>query len=129
GWVRIHSDDDLCPVRIAITESCVILTDSVDSTINGIEVHCRVHVGKRRTVLQVQLDRLIAQLVDEIGSPVPLQAWRIEGVEHAFENRVGHWPNKVQGRRAKPTNGSKRLLRLLKWPGVTPHDPTHLLIM
>src|SRR5262249_34905580 len=120
---------DLCPFRFAIAKGCVILTNSVDSTINGIEVHCRMHAGKRRAILQVQFNHLIAQLVHKVSSPIPLEAWRIEGVEHALEDRLRHRANKIQGRSAKPTNGPERLLCFLKRSGITPDDPTHVLIV
>ncbi len=51
--------------------------------VDRIEVHRRVHRRQRRAVLGVPRDRLVAQLLDEIGPPVPLQARRIQRIEQA----------------------------------------------
>ena len=58
----------------------------------------------RGAVLDVQGDGLVAQLVHEVGPPVPLVAGRIERVEHALQRRVRQRPDEVErpGRRQPP---------------------------
>src|SRR5438477_11828025 len=75
----------------------------------------------------MQINRLLTQVGEEVGLPVPLQARWIQRIEQALQNRPGDRPGKVHGRGAKGTNGLEKLLGLLLRRGGTPHDHAHFL--
>ena len=79
-------------------------------------------VGSRGAVLDVRLDRLVGELLDEVGAPVPLSARRVERVEQRLAA-----PGTASARRrraaARPTRAHRRSASaLVRGAGVAPDD-------
>jgi len=85
--IGIHTDNDLCPIRIPLAERRVVLPHTVRGAVDGIKVHGGLHGRKPRTLVGVKSDGLVAQLLDEIGAPIPLQARRVKRVAQALNDR------------------------------------------
>ena len=88
--VRIDTDDHLRPFGVAIGPGGVAVPDPARGAVDRIQMHRRVHRRQPRAVFDVALDGLVADLVDEIGAPVPLVSGRIELVERGLEGRERH---------------------------------------
>ena len=73
----------------------------------------------------MERDGLVAQLIDEVGLPVPLMTRRIQGIEHALQRGVRQRANQVQGRRAEGPDRREGLLGLLQRSLEAPDDPAH----
>ena len=58
-----------------------LAADPMDRPIDGIEVHRGVHRWQLCPVLLVQRDGLVAQIGEEVGLPIPLQALRVKRIE------------------------------------------------
>ena len=59
-------------------------------SIDGVDVHRRVDHRHLRPVRQVCLDRIVGELLDEVGLPVVLEAGGNERVERRIEGGIGH---------------------------------------
>src|SRR6202043_923158 len=77
-------------------------------------------------VLDVEPDRLVAQLVHKVCFPIPLQSWWVERIEHALESGLWDGANEVQRWRELLADRFERGLGLLHGSGVAPDHPTHL---
>src|SRR5579862_9234156 len=77
-------------------------------------------------MLDMKRDRFVAQLVNEVRLPIPLQALRIEPVEHALQHREWHRREELEGRGPEGAQGFEYFIRLFKSPGMTPNDTAHL---
>ena len=75
----------------------------------------------------MQGDGLVAQLLHEVGPPVPLQARGIERVEGALQHGMGHGVNAVQCGRAEFPYGLEDPFGLLLRPRIAPDHAAHLL--
>src|SRR5215467_3204889 len=84
GRVRIGSDDHLGEVSLTEAERGLTGVDMMDSTIDRIEMHRRMHCWQMRAVLYVQFNRLVTQVGEEVGLPVPLQACWVYCIEQAL---------------------------------------------
>ena len=82
--IRINAHHDLGPGGIAIIPSRVTLAYARCGTINRIHMHSGMHRGKRLTKTNVVDNRVIAQFIHKIGTPIPLQTGRVQCVEHAL---------------------------------------------
>src|SRR6266571_3571950 len=98
----------------------------MDSAIDRIEVHRRVHRRQLRAVLHMQINRLVTQVGEEVGLPVPLQARWVYRVEQALQNRPRDRPGEVHRWGAKGTNWFEKLVGLLQRRAGTPYDRAHL---
>src|ERR1700737_294558 len=72
-------------------------------------------------------DSLVAQFVDKVSLPIPLQIQWIEVVERALQHRVTHRLNSVKCRRTKVADRLERGLGAFLWPRVTPDYSAHAL--
>ena len=61
----------------------------------------------------MQRDGFIAKLIDEIGLPVPLEAWRVKAIEHRLKNRIRHRTDQIEFRTQRVANWLKGCLRLV----------------
>src|SRR5438552_926046 len=59
-------------------------------------MHGGMHRWKRFTEANVLRNRVIAQLIEEIGAPIPLQTRWIKGVEHSLQRRMRNRPYKIE---------------------------------
>ena len=84
-------------------------------------------VGQLLGVFQVQGNGLVAEFVEEVGAPVPLQPGRVERIEQAVQHREGDRPGHIHRRRAKFPNRFEDFLGLVDAAGVAPGDHAHLL--
>jgi hypothetical protein len=55
----------------------------------------------------MNIDRLVANLIDEVGLPVILQSWGNQRVEHTLQNWVRDWACRIESRRQKGPDGLK----------------------
>src|SRR6266516_854859 len=99
----------------------------MDGPVDRIEVHRRMHRRQLRAVLHMQINRLLTQVGEEVGLPVPLQARWIQRIEQALEHRPRDRPGKVHYRGAKGTNWFEKLVGLVQRAAAAPHDRAHLL--
>ncbi len=104
GRVGVDTDNHLGEVGVTEAERGVARAGPMDSAIDRIEVHRRVHRRQLRAVLHMQIDRLLTQVCEEVGLPVPLQARWVQRIEQALQNRPRDRPGKVHCRGAKGTN-------------------------
>jgi hypothetical protein len=72
GRVGVDADDHLGEVGITEAERGVARAGPMDSAVDRIEVHRRVHRRQLRAVLHMQINRLLTQVGEEVGLPVPL---------------------------------------------------------
>ena len=114
GRVGIDPDDHLGEVGVAEAERGLACADSMGSAIDGIEVHRRVHRRQLRAVLHMQIDRLVTQVVEEVGLPVPLQTRWVQRIEQALQNRPRDRPGKVHRWRDVGTNRFEELIGLVQ---------------
>src|SRR4051794_17567981 len=91
-----------------------------------IEVHRRLPSGQNGAMFYMSLDPLIAQFLEEVPLPVPLEARRIEGVEHTLQHRKGHRDKELERRRPIAPEWFQDGVRLLNRALVTPHDAAHV---
>ena len=85
--------------------------------------------GKLLSVLEMRRDGRVADLFEEVGPPVPLQAGRVEAIEQALHCGERHRPHVIQRGFADAAHGFGGLIRLLGRRGRAPDDPAHLLVM
>src|SRR5271170_3616982 len=78
-------------------------------------------------MLYVKGDRLVAQLIDKVSLPIPLQIRWIEVVERALQHRVRHRLDSVKCRRTKIADRLERGVKAIFGPGVTPDYSAHTL--
>src|SRR4029077_9227157 len=84
-----------------------------------------MHRWQGLTESNVLRDRVIAQLIHKIGAPVPLQARRIKGVEHALQSWLGQRTYKIERGFLESPNRLECLLCFLLRPGVCPDNAAH----
>jgi hypothetical protein len=70
----------------------------------------------------VDLDGLVGDLVEEVGSPVSVQAGGIERVERGGQHVVGHWLNADNQWRTKAADLLEPGIGLVMRSGVAPDD-------
>src|SRR2546430_16456201 len=75
----------------------------------------------------MEINRLLAQIGEEVGLPIPLQSGWVERVEETLEYRPGNRPGEVHRQGAKGANGFEAFVGLLQWAIVTPDNRAHLL--
>jgi len=93
GRIRVDADDDAGPAAVAVGECSGIGRYPRRGPIDRVEVHGRVSGGQPLAEGAVDLDGLVGDLVEEVGSPVSVQAGGIERVERGGQHVVGHWLN------------------------------------
>ena len=85
-------------------------------------------MGSLRRMLYVQGNRLIAQLLTEVGLPVPLQAGCVQAVEHALQHRKRHGNKELERRRTKACATAIRISFACSMRSVVaPDNSAHLL--
>src|SRR5512135_131226 len=75
----------------------------------------------------VQVNHSVIVMLEEIRAPIPLQASRIEYIEHALQRRKRDRPAQIHGRWTESTDGLEGLFSLLERAGITPDYYAHLL--
>src|SRR5690606_18081211 len=80
-------------------------------------------------ILKVQVNRLIADLLDKIGTPVPLQARRIQCIEQALKCVPGNLPNKIHQGWCPLANRCENFFSSSRVAGIAPCHDAHLLEM
>src|SRR6266498_5612130 len=125
GRVRIHTDNYLTPDCLAIAPRGLIDSSLACSTVDRVQMHRREQRGHHRTVLDVESDSLIAQLIHEVRLPIPLQARRIESVEHALEHGKWHRHEELKCWGPEVAKRPENLIRLFHWSVVAPDDRAH----
>src|SRR5271165_198105 len=88
GRIGVDADDHLRPVRVPVRPRRIAIADATGGPVDGIQMHRGVHCGQGRTVLHMLLDRLVAELLDEVCAPVPLVPRLIEPVEGRLKRRI-----------------------------------------
>ena len=84
-------------------------------------------LGSCARELGVSLHRLGGDVADVVGSPVPLMALGVEGIERAVPCRIRQLHHAVEGDAAERTSRREQCIDLLRRSGVAPHDAAHLL--
>src|SRR5215470_3939385 len=80
-------------------------------------------------MLHVERNGCVAQLIDEVRAPVPLQTWWIQGIKQALERWIRQRANQIERWRPEAAAGLEGGLSLL-WPaGIAPHNATHRLVV
>src|SRR6266480_62874 len=123
--IRIHADYDLRPSSIAIIPSRIAFADTWCSAVTGIPMHRGMHRWKRYTKANVLRNRVITQLIEEIGAPVPLQTRRIEGIEHTLYRRMGNRSYKIKRRLLECPDWFECFFRFLLRSNVRPDYAAH----
>src|SRR5262245_64734390 len=80
-------------------------------------------------MFHVQRNRFVAQLIDEVSPPVPLQPRGIQGIKQALERWIRQRANQIERWRPEAADGLEGGLRLLVPAGIAPHNPTHRLVV
>src|SRR5215216_102637 len=75
----------------------------------------------------MQINRLVIIVIEEVCAPVPLHASGIERIKHALQSRIRNRTGKINRRRTKFPNGFERGFRLCQITRITPYDRTHFL--
>ena len=126
GRIHVEPDDGLEPAGVAVAECGVLPADPADGAVHRIEMHRRQQRRKLRSVLDVEGDGLVAQVLDEVRPPVRLDSGREQRVEHALEGRERQRADEIDERcPERRTDGFEPFLRVLDRPGVAPHDCDH----
>src|ERR1035441_1482267 len=99
----------------------------VSGAVDGGEMHGGVHGGQPGGVTDMQRDGIVREFLDEVRFPVPLQAGRIEAVEHALQHGERHGGKKLEGGAAETAHRFEDLVGLLHGAGVAPDDGAHFL--
>jgi hypothetical protein len=125
--VGAHAGVDGRPARVAVAPGRVGRADVVGRAVDRVQVHRRLHRGQLGAELGVELHRLVGDLRDEVGAPVPLVALRVQLVEGALQGRVRHRRGAVQQRfRQRVQHRRHRVRRVLLGTGPAPDDTAHL---
>ena len=123
--IRIHADNHLRPIGIAIIPSRIAFADPCCSAVDRVHVHGGMHRRKRFAEANVLRNCVVVDLIHEIGAPVPLQTRRIKGVEHALQGWVWQRTHKIQRGLFECPDWFECFFRFLQWPGVCPDDSAH----
>src|SRR6516225_5655914 len=86
-----------------------------------------MHRRHRLGEADVLRDRVVAQFIYKIGAPIPLQARRINWIEHALQGGLGDGPDKVERRLLETANRFEDFLGLGLRFRAAPNNSTHLL--
>src|SRR5450631_1377933 len=78
-------------------------------------------------MLDMKSDRLVTQLVYKVRLPVPLQARRVEAVEHSLQHGKRHGNEELENRRPEAAERLENLIGSFQWSVVAPHQAAHLL--
>src|SRR5262249_16247619 len=84
-----------------------------------------MHRGERFAEADVLLNRVVAYLVHEIAPPIPLQARRIQGVEHALQRRMRNRTYKIERWFLESAYRLENFFCFLLRSGVRPDDTAH----
>src|SRR5262245_42420014 len=93
--------------------------------IDGVKMHPGLRRGKSGPVLHVQSDRIIAERVDKISSPIILVTRRVQRIKRALELREWHRLHAKQGWRTEFTDGVKEDFGLPFRARVAPNHTAH----
>ena len=77
GRVRVNAGDHPGEVGLTKAERGFVRSDAMDRPVDRMEMHRRVRGWQVRAILQVQLDRLVTQVGEEVALPVPLHTRRV----------------------------------------------------
>ena len=84
--------------------------------------------GQLLAVFQVDVDRLVGDLIEEVGSPVPLETGGVERVERGLERGEGHVVQADEQWRADAPHRIQHLVEAVVRPGVAPPQSSLLRI-
>src|SRR5215510_16398654 len=129
GWIWIDPNDDLCPGGVTVAPRRIMLAHPVCSAVDRIEVHGGVDRWNVRAMLHVQRNCCVAQLIDEVSAPVPLQTRWIQGIKQALECWIRQRADQIERRRPEAADGLEGCLSLLLPAGIAPHNPAHRLVV
>ena len=73
------------PARVAVNPRGIGRPDVVGGPVDRVQVHCRLPGGHLGSEFGVGLDRGVGNLVDEVGTPIPLIAGRVDRIEGALQ--------------------------------------------
>ena len=82
--IRINTNHYLRPLGVAIIPGSIRFAHARRGAIDRIHVHGGMHRREGFAKPNVLRNRFIAQLVNKIGAPVPLQPRRIKRIEHTL---------------------------------------------
>ena len=88
-------------------------------------MHGGMHRGKRLTKTGVLRDRVVAQLIDKIGTPIPLQPRRVQRVEHALQRRLRQRTYKIESRLLESADGLECFFGFRVRPDIRPNHAAH----
>src|SRR6185437_11705493 len=88
-----------------------------------------MHLGKccwyLRSEFQMRIPHFCLQLIEEICSPVPLQAGGQQTIEHLLNSGVRHWPKMIK-QRFHSQDGLKYFICFFQIPGIAPYHSAKL---
>src|SRR5579859_6477496 len=127
GRVGVDAGEDRAPPRVTVGPRRVLGREVVRGPVDRIHVHRALHRRQLGAEARVDLHRLVRDLVDEVGAPVPLVTGRIEAVERPLQRRVRHRPDAVHERlRDRVEERRHRGRGVLLRPEVAPNDAAHV---
>src|SRR6266496_4238492 len=88
-------------------------------------MHGGMHRGKRLTKTSVLRNRFVAQLIDKIGAPIPLQPRGIQRVEHALQRRLRQRTYKIESRLLESADGLEWFFGFRLRAGIRPNHAAH----
>src|ERR1700722_3839257 len=88
-------------------------------------MHGGKHVWDRGAMFHMNINRRVANLMDEMGLPVILESRWDKRIEQTLQNRMRDGPNHIEGRRQKRADRFEDVLGPFHRPGVAPDDATH----
>ena len=105
--IGVDPGDHHRPGGIAAVPCCFVFRLAMDRAIDRIEMHAGGFARHLRSLLDMGVDRSVGQRLHEVALPVPLQAFRIEPVEHALQRRVGDRACKIDDRLEEVPRGRR----------------------
>src|ERR1044072_266500 len=88
-----------------------------------------MHTGQRFSEFNVFGYCFIVYFVYKIGLPIPLIAWRGQGIEHAVQRWYGKIAHQVKCRRERADDGSQQGFGFVCLPGICPYNTAHFPVM
>src|SRR5262249_56165325 len=110
GGMWIDAEDDLGPGGVTVVPRRVMLAHAVCSAVERVEVHGGVERWNVRAMLHVQRNRCVAQLIDEVSAPVPLQTRWIQGIKQALECWIRQRADQIERRWQEAADGLESCL-------------------
>src|SRR5262245_40588971 len=80
-------------------------------------------------MLHVERNSCVAQLIDEVSAPVPLQTRWIQGIKQTLEGWIRQRADQIERWWPEAADGLESCLSLLLSAGIAPYNTTHRLVV